>query len=72
MSRMQTDEFVWLHGGRVISRRPKGKGELVMSDSPLLIVDADVKKFDINMCSQGIERHMQAVRLNNSIIYWEA
>ncbi|EGQ8442808.1 hypothetical protein GTW15_07395 [Vibrio cholerae] len=72
MSRMQTDEFVWLHGGRVISRRPKGKGELVMSDSPLLIVDVDVKKFDINMNCQGIERHMQAIRLNNSIIYWEA
>ncbi|CAH8242712.1 conserved hypothetical protein [Vibrio aestuarianus] len=63
---------MWLHGGRVISRRPKGKGEFVMSDSPLLIADADVKKFDINMNFQGVERHMQAVKLNNSIIYWEA
>ncbi|EGR2496716.1 hypothetical protein VCSRO55_0716 [Vibrio cholerae] len=72
MSRMQTDEFVWLHGGRVISRRPKGKGELVMSNSPLLIVDDELAKFDIIMNDHGVERHMQAVRLNNSIIYWEA
>lgn len=72
MCRMKTDEFVWLHGGRVISRRPKGKGELVMSNSPLLIVDDELVKFEITMNDRGVERHMQAVRLNNSIIYWEA
>jgi len=72
MSRMQTDEFVWLHGGRVINRKPKGKGELVQSDSPLFIAEADMPKFNITVNSQGIERHMQAVGLNNSIIYWEA
>ncbi|MEZ8042575.1 hypothetical protein AB6C46_00285 [Vibrio sp. 10N.237.312.C02] len=72
MSRRETDEFFWLRGGRVASRKPKGKGEFVMSDRPLLIVDADMAKFDINMNCQGIERHMQAVKLNHSIIYWEA
>ncbi len=72
MSRMQTDEFVWLHGGRVESRKPKGKGEFVMSNSPLLIAETDIPKFDITMRHQGVERHMQAVKVNNDIIYWEA
>ncbi len=71
MSRMQTDEFIWLRGGRVASRKPKGKGEFVMSNCPLL-VEPDVLKFDITMCSQGVERHMQAVRVNNDIVCWEA
>lgn len=71
MSRRLTDEFVWLRGGRVASRKPKGQGEFVMSSCPLLI-ESDRPKFDITMHHQGAERHMQAVRFNHDIVCWEA
>lgn len=71
MSRMHTDEFVWLRGGYVVSRKPKGRGEFVMSNCPLLI-ENDMPKFDIVLHDHGAARHMQAVRLNHDIICWEA
>lgn len=71
MNRMQTDEFVWLHGGRVERRKAMGKSELVISNCPLL-VDESFAKFDITLRSQGIEQHMRAVKVNNSIVCWEA
>lgn len=71
MNRMIIDEFVWLHGGRIISRKPKGKGEFVVSNSPLSIGDF-FTKFDITLNIQGIEQHMQAVRYQNNIVCWEA
>ena len=70
MNRIEIDQFVWLHGGRVISRKPKGKGEFVVSDRPLS-VEPDMAKFNITVAINGIARQMQAVRTNNCIVCWE-
>lgn len=68
---MRMDEFVWLHGGRVIRRKLIGKSEIVVSNVPLLLDDSYVQ-FDIAVNSKSrTGQHMRAVRLDKGIVCWE-
>ncbi|PKF49620.1 hypothetical protein [Enterovibrio nigricans] len=73
---MIADHFVWLAGGRVLSRRQQGKNEIVTSDSPLLLTD-ELKEgkepTQIKTSINGIEKVMNAFRVNaRELVVWES
>lgn len=74
---MLTDEIIVLCKSWVVSRRPIGKGSLIMCKYPLQITDyvmsaiGDTPVFSINTVSNGVHKEIKAVRINRDTVCWE-
>ena len=74
---MLTDMVVVLGKSWVTSRRPMGKGSLVVCEFPLQFNEhvlseiGDVPVFSINTATNGKQKTMKAIRINHDTVCWE-